>query len=276
MPHHIRSLWPEGIPLPRMRGGASPNTGGLFTVAGEELAWTELLQLLGGRAPKPVELDAGVWRLNDVYRGAGFSRTDQQLFEGDREIEAALDVADAAGILGRLLLTLAVQRCHGAIHNSEVLLRLLYPGLLRRWQFAKRPDVELAVRIPPLLGLTSRTWLDWALRLCYGEVFIAISESATPVAERFAERIGCRRAPNTTRPVGFAAPAVVGAYQLTQPCVHVAIGPLSDSIADQLGLAIDGPEPRAKDEKEKTCARVLLEEYLQPHVQICVEISGLP
>jgi len=170
-------------------------------------------------------------------------------------------------VLGDALIQRLITRLTSRPCVAETLLDILYPPGWRTWRFTERPDIELGIRMLPLLGLVSGEWLDWALRRAFGDTAVlSIAEKAEVGGPELCARVD-HSPPRSTL---TAFPPLVGSWRLAGPVLRVTLDGrhLSDgevSLGYEDGLA-DSP-------KSRRCAQNIVAEFAPPHTHIEIEVA---
>lgn len=195
-------------------------------------------------------------------------------------LDAYMDLADHAELGAKWSLEHLMQRVQkDPLFQSNLLLWYFWgepPS--RAWCFFRRPDVELAVRMAPLLGRTSVEDLQDALDLALGgqaemQVLLDPPDALCPV-------IGNLATPMVTRSEAMqwhdtertrSGPPVIGPAPLVCPVVKVIVHSEAEAWAKDLSfrpLESDA-EVGAESEAEKVASAVA-SLFVSPHVRVQV------
>lgn len=156
--------------------------------------------------------------------------------------------------------------------QAEIILRYLWgTESTRAWYLRARPDLELRVRLPPLLGWSSLEDLE----RCLGEVFelcarmtldleapdAKVGNLASPLHARGTPKAASRRG---TR----AGPPVVGPAPLRAPALRAELEPEGDELALEYGFDSAAEETKADARPGWSLLEAVARCYLPPHVEV--------
>jgi len=260
-------LWP-GKFMPTIRCGTGFQPRRWHSVDGQIFNWAGLASFVANLPEnnRHAEVDVFAPRLNDLWPLQEVREAEFRRISLEHHSEVALDVADAAMVLGDALIQRLITRLTSRPCVAETLLDILYPPGWRTWRLTERPDIELGIRMLPLLGLVSGEWLDWALRQAFGDsAVLSVIEKAAVSGPELCAKVD-RGSPHSTL---TAFPPLVGSWRLAEPVLRVTLleRHLSDgetSLGYEDGLA-DSP-------KSRRCARNIVAEFAPPHTHIEIEV----
>lgn len=260
-------LWPGKL-MPNIRCGTGFQPRRWHSVDGQVFTWVSLASFIATLPEnhRHAEVDVFAPRLNDLWPLQEVREAEFRRISLEHHSEVALDVGDAAIVLGDALIQRLITRLISRPCVAETLLDILYQPGWRTWRLTERPDIELGIRMLPLLGLVSGEWLDWALRQAFGNTAVlSIVEKAAADGPDVCAKVD-RVLPHSTL---TAFPPLVGNWRLAGPVLRVTLRdrPLADgemTLGYEDGLA-DSP-------KSRRCARNIVAEFAPPHVHIEIEV----
>jgi hypothetical protein len=260
-----------GLPHPIPRCGSGMDVGRWHSMDGPRLDWENAALFR--------EIDVGAPRLYEALRRCERVGKTTPPPAISPAAAVACDVGDAARVLAQGLLQRDTIESSKGIYFASVLLAYIF-GTERAWRLRSRADLELAVRLPPLLGMTGRGALERILELLLERRGVRVVEAPLQTEER--SRIdGSRPEVSLREPVGNAVkraatrafPPLAGSWRLVSPTLTVVLGRAHQG---QVGIAQEyGYERRdgaVIADADAAMVRDVVRQYVAPHVFI--QVSG--